>query len=162
MVSAGTTAGTSAISSADKYTYGPPTVTSVSPNTGPSAGGNAITINGTSFAPGTTGKFGTTAATITYVSAIKLTAKAPAHAAAQVDVTVTTPAGTSAISPADKYTYNTLPTVTSVSPNTGPTAGGTTVTITGKSPSLVPGLEFAITVDHTKPTERVTNPGGVG
>lgn len=38
----------------------------------------------------------------------------------------------------------------------------TTVTITGKSPSLVPGLEFVITVDHTKPTERVTNPGGVG
>ncbi|RZI53387.1 MAG: hypothetical protein EOP16_03150 [Pseudonocardia sp.] len=30
------------------------------------------------------------------------------------------------------------------------------------APSLVPGLEFPIVVNHTKPTERVTNPGGIG
>jgi hypothetical protein len=38
----------------------------------------------------------------------------------------------------------------------------TTVNITGKAPSLVPGLEFPIVVNHTKPTERVTKPGGIG
>ena len=46
-------------------------------------------------------------------------------------VTVSTPGGTSATSAADEYTYIPAPTVTKVSPTSGPAAGGTTVTITG-------------------------------
>lgn len=37
----------------------------------------------------------------------------------------------------------------------------TTVTITGTTPSFVPGLHWPVTTNHTKPTERVTNPGGL-
>ena len=50
-----------------------------------------------------------------------------------VDVTVQTLAsGWSATSPADQFTYaDAAPTVTGVSPSTGSTAGGETVTITG-------------------------------
>ena len=49
-----------------------------------------------------------------------------------VDVTVTTPSGTSAATPpSDHYTYNAPPTVTVVTPNNGPQAGGNTVTVTG-------------------------------
>ena len=48
-----------------------------------------------------------------------------------VDVRVTTPAGTSAVVTADRYTYVAAPAITSLSPTTGPAAGGTTVTITG-------------------------------
>jgi IPT/TIG domain len=45
---------------------------------------------------------------------------------------VTTPAGTSAAVTADQYTYKVLPqAVTKVSPTSGPTTGGTTVTFTG-------------------------------
>ena len=40
-----------------------PAVTSVSPNTGPSAGGTSVTITGTNFATGATVTFGTAAAT---------------------------------------------------------------------------------------------------
>ena len=126
-----TAAGPSATSSADVYTYGPPTVTSVSPNAGPTAGGNTVTINGTNFVVGATVTFGPTASsTVTFVSKNQLKAKAPAHAAGAVNVNVHTAAGPSATSSADVYTYG-PPTVTSVSPNAGPTAGGNTVTING-------------------------------
>ena len=42
-------------------------------------------------------------------------------------MTVTTPLGTSAKSPADVFTYTAaaLPAVTGISPNSGPVAGGT-------------------------------------
>jgi hypothetical protein len=48
-----------------------------------------------------------------------------------VDVLVTTVGGTSAAIRADQFTYRPVPSVTSVAPNDGPAAGGTTVTITG-------------------------------
>ena len=47
-----------------------------------------------------------------------------------MDVTVTTPAGTSATSPADQFTYVAAPTVTGYQPAGGSEAGGTPVTIT--------------------------------
>ena len=66
------------------------TVTSVSPNFGTVTGGTSVTINGTNFAAGATVTFGGTAATnVVVVSAIKITAKTPAHAAGAVNVTVT-------------------------------------------------------------------------
>src|SRR3989441_1077480 len=61
-------------------------------------------------------------------------APAPAGPAGPVDVTVATPAGTSATSGADQFTYVppvAAPTVTGVSPASGSTAGGTSVVITG-------------------------------
>src|SRR5205823_4819083 len=49
-----------------------------------------------------------------------------------VHVHVTTSGGTSAEVAGDQFTYNAVqPAVTSVSPNNGPTGGGTSVTITG-------------------------------
>ena len=127
-----TPAGTSTVSSADHYTYlVAPHVTSVSPRAGTTAGGNTVTINGSGFVPGATVKFGTTAATsVTFVSATRVTAVAPAHAAATVHITVTTPGGTSAGTNADLYAFG-APRVTSISPTSGPPAGGTTVTING-------------------------------
>jgi hypothetical protein len=124
--------GTSATSSADQFTYdAPPTVSSVSPHAGPTGGGNTVTINGTNFVPGASVKFGTTAsATVTFVSATQLKAVAPANAAGTVDVTATTPGGTSAIATGDQYAYG-PPTVSSFTPTSGIT--GSTVTINGTS-----------------------------
>ena len=59
------------------------------------------------------------------VSATSITATAPAGTGT-VDVTVTTPGGTSATSSADQFTYVPAPTVGNVSPTSGP-AGATTV-----------------------------------
>jgi hypothetical protein len=101
----------------------PPTVTSLSPTGGSTAGGNTVTINGSHFAPRPTVKFGSTpASAVGFVSQSQLTAKAPAHALGRIDVTVTTAAGTSTATSGDRYAYG-APTVTSLSPNGGPAAG---------------------------------------
>jgi hypothetical protein len=114
------------------FTYAvAPTVTSVSPNSGPTAGGTAVTITGTNFVAGATVTFGTAAATnVVVVSGTSITATTPAGSAGAVTVTVTNP-GSQSGSLASGFTYVLVPTVTSISPNSGPPAGGTAVTITG-------------------------------
>jgi hypothetical protein len=108
-----------------------PTVTSVTPSSGPGTGGTVVTIEGTFFKNVRAVRFGSTSATsFTVRSATAITATSPAGAVGTVDVTVTIPGGrSSATSPADHFEFT--PTVTGVSPNTGPAAGGTPVTITG-------------------------------
>ena len=71
-----------------------PTISNVSPNSGPAAGGTTVTITGTNFAAGATVTLGTTAATnVVIVSGTQITATTPAHAAGAVTVTVTNPGG---------------------------------------------------------------------
>ena len=145
-----TDGGTSPTSNADLYTYvDPPTITGISPSAGPLAGGTTVVITGTNFtgsggAGGATAvKFGTADATsFTVDSATQVTAHSPAHAAGLVDVTVVTAGGTSATSNADHYTFAAAPTVTGISPTAGPTAGGTTVTITGTGFTGASGVMF--------------------
>ena len=73
-----------------------PTVTRVSPTSGPSAGGTSVTITGSGFLSGTTVKFGAVAATtVTVNSPTSITATSPAGGGA-VDVTVSNANGTSA------------------------------------------------------------------
>ncbi|MBI2764948.1 MAG: IPT/TIG domain-containing protein [Chloroflexi bacterium] len=132
-----TVGGTSATSAADQFTYTAapvPVVTEVSPNSGSTAGGTAVTITGTGFIGATAVKFGGVPATaFTVNSATSISATSPDHAVGVVDVQVTTVGGTSATSAADRFTYTAapVPVVTSISPNSGSTAGGTEVSITG-------------------------------
>ena len=108
-----------------------PTVSSVSPNSGSTTGGTAVTITGTNFAAGATVTFGSAAATgVTVVNGTTITATTPVGSAGGVTVTVTNPGGQSG-SLGSAFTYLAQPTVSSVSPNSGSTAGGTAVTITG-------------------------------
>ena len=98
--------GTSATAAADQFTYvAAPTVTDRRPTSGPAAGGTSVTITGTNFTGATAVKFGATAATtFTVNSATSITATSPAGSGT-VDITVTTPGGTSATSAADQFTY---------------------------------------------------------
>src|SRR6185437_13189904 len=50
--------------------------------------------------------------------------------------------GTSATSAADHYTYVRAPTVTSISPTAGPTASGTSITITGTNLTGASAVKF--------------------
>jgi len=87
-------------------TPAPPTVTSISPTSGTTAGGTSVTLTGTSFTGATAVSFGgTAAASFTVNSATSISATSPAHAAGTVDVTVTTPSGTSATSVLDQFTF---------------------------------------------------------
>ena len=111
----------------------PPTVTKLKPATGPVGGGTTVTISGTNFSGVTSVKFGATNATSFTLQTIKgvtsISAVAPAEPPGKVDVTLTTPGGTSAISTKDRFSF--LPTVTGLSPTSGTSAGGTAVTVTG-------------------------------
>jgi hypothetical protein len=163
--------GTSATSAADLFTYvAPPTLTSISPTAGPTAGGTTVIITGTGFAaaPGTGAvRFGATTATYTINSNTQITATAPAAAAGTYDVTVTTVGGTSATSAADQFTYVPAPTVTSISPTAGPSAGGTTVTLTGTGLSGATAVTFGGTAAPgytvvSATTITATAPAGTG
>ncbi|MGA9752343.1 MAG: IPT/TIG domain-containing protein [Acidobacteriota bacterium] len=112
----------------------PPTVSGVSPSSGPAAGGTAVTISGSNFVAGASVTLGGAAAPgVTVVSAGSITATTPAHAAGTVDVVVTNPDQQSGTLPGG-FTFtgtSPAPTVTSVNPASGPTTGGTAVVISG-------------------------------
>jgi hypothetical protein len=79
-------------------TDAPPTLSALTPASGPAAGGIILTLTGTHFQPGATVTIGGTAATaVTVTSATQLTATTPASpagsAAAVVAVVVTNPDG---------------------------------------------------------------------
>ena len=122
-VTVSTPGGPSTTSSADQYAYGPPSVSAVNPVTGPTTGGNTVTITGTNFVSGATVDFGSNAGTSVNVqSSTTLTAVAPAGSDGTVDVTVSTPGGSSATSSADQYAY-TPQAGTVFAVDTGNTAG---------------------------------------
>src|SRR6185369_8946123 len=91
-----------------------------------------VTITGSGFLAGATVTLGGTAATnVNVVGSTSITATTPAHVAGAVSVVVTNTDAKSGTL-ANGYTYrNPAPTVTSITPNTGTTAGGTAVTIAG-------------------------------
>jgi hypothetical protein len=119
-------------SPADVFTFQNPVpvIGSMTPNVGTPAGGDTVTINGSGFTGATTVSFGANPATIVTNTGTQLTVTTPAGTAkAVVDVTVTGPGGTSALTTGDHFTYG--PVVTSLSPNTGTHLGGTLVTVKG-------------------------------
>jgi hypothetical protein len=137
--------------------WGAPAVTAVSPSSGPLGGGTSVTITGTNLTGASAVNFGGVAGTgVVPVSATSVTAVAPAEAAGTVDITVVTPAGTTATSASDQFTYTTGPSVSSVSPAVGTTAGGTSVTVSGANLGGATAVNFG-----TNPgTNVVVNGGG--
>ncbi|MEV6564527.1 IPT/TIG domain-containing protein [Streptomyces kronopolitis] len=100
------------------------------PYQGPTGGGTRVTLLGTHLTGATAVHFGPRPATeVVVVSDHEITLVTPAGHGV-VDVTVTTPGGTSAPMP---FYYLPPPRVTGLSPASGPVAGGTTVTLTGTS-----------------------------
>ena len=113
-----------------------PTIQHVTPDRGPAAGSNRVQVNGAGFTGATVVEFGSVAATSFQVDSDQaISAIAPAELSkTTVQVTVTTPTGTSPVDEngANDYTFvSGLPAVSSVSPDFGLTTGGQSVTITG-------------------------------
>jgi hypothetical protein len=132
------------------YGYGNPTpaVTGVTPNSGSTTGGTTVSITGSGFCGASGVSFGGTAASsFTAQSDTLISAVAPVHAAGSVDVRVTTAGGTSAISPADQFTYVAVPARSSCSTGQytfGGSDGTTWATIDGTFLSItftVPGAD---------------------
>jgi hypothetical protein len=137
-----TPGGASPATGAENFFYeAPPTVSALSPPGGPTAGGTAVRITGTNLLGTSSVSFGTQpAASFIVLSPSVVEAVSPPHAAGVPDVTVTATGGTSAASPADRFTFTlAAPTIFSVSPAGGPVAGGTLVTVTGTGFATGPG-----------------------
>ena len=88
------------------YDLGRPALSRVAPSHGPLAGGTSVHLTGTGLVEAGTVLFGTTPATsFTVESSTSITAVAPAGKAGTVNVTVTTPVGTSLHTAADHFVY---------------------------------------------------------
>ena len=123
------TIGTAGAASAPKAKV--PSVKSISPEHGPVTGGTLVDIHGKNFGGVSAVTFGSTpSASVTAVNQGEVVAEAPAGTGT-VDVTVTTPSGTSATLTADQFTYVTTPSIQRVGPRAGTTLGGNRVTIVG-------------------------------
>ena len=104
-----------------------PTLTGISPTSGPIAGGTKVIITGTNFMGATAVNFGSAAATnFTVISNTEISATTPAGTGV-VDVTVTTPGGTTATSAGDQFTYSLLTITASAGANGSITPSGATL-----------------------------------
>src|SRR5262249_14975462 len=110
-----------------------PTVTSLTASSGPTGGGNTVTITGTGLAAVSQVVFGsTTADGWTINSDTQIIATVPPAAAGALYVRVISPFVTSTTVTASQYTHTaTAPAVTALDVSEGPTAGGIVVRITG-------------------------------
>jgi len=162
-----TTAGTS---NAVNYTYLapalPPTAVSIVPASGPVSGGTPFTITGTNLT-GANVLFGGLPATGVVVdpSGNSLTGVTPAGLApGNVTVTVVTPNGTANVPGGFTYTA-VAPTAATITPNSGPAAGGTPFVITGTgltggSVTIGGNAATGVTVDPTGTLLFGTAPAG--
>ena len=160
----------------DFYGTPPPAVTSVAPNQGYTTGATSVTISGNYLVGATAVDFGSTpAASFTLNdngNTQTLTAVSPAEGTGTVDVTVTTPGGTSALSASDHFMYSPPPpiiTTTSLPPGTVGSAysgmlaatsgtGGYTWSITSPSPPAWLSLDPATGALTGTPTSSGTFP----
>ncbi|MER6127040.1 IPT/TIG domain-containing protein [Streptomyces sp. NPDC001795] len=145
--------GTTTTNSLPFFYAATPAVASVSPSTGPGTP-TPITINGSGFLNTSAVTFGAIGAgtAVTVVNDGQITVTPPAHGTFTgsldtVDVTVTTPGGTSAVSLADQFTYYAAPAVSGISPTSGP--AGTNVTVTGSNLDSVSDVTFTLTTGGT-------------
>jgi IPT/TIG domain len=108
-----------------------PTISTIVPTSGALAGGDALVITGTNFAPGMTAAIGGMGVVSGgYVNPMRYEGTSPPGPAGPADVTVTTAGGIGTLS--GGFTYQaSAPTVTDVSPSSGSEAGGDGVTVTG-------------------------------
>ncbi|HVB11206.1 MAG TPA: IPT/TIG domain-containing protein, partial [Bacillota bacterium] len=140
-----TSCGTSAKVAADQLTFQAPqgpAVTAITPVNGPVSGGTSVTISGSGFTGATAVRFGSVAVPYLVDSDGTIVATSPAGSAGTVDVIVAGPDGSSAVTPADRFTFGTPPTVTGVSPGAGQAAGGGSVAITGTGFTTATAVRF--------------------
>ncbi|MDB1087873.1 IPT/TIG domain-containing protein [Streptomyces sp. ACA25] len=138
--------------------------TALAPTSGSTAGGDTITLTGTGLSTASSVDFGGNSVTPTVVSDNEITAIAPAGTAGPVSITVTTAAGPNN---GLTYTYYAVPDLTAVTPDAGPTTGGTTVTLSGTdlgstSEVTFDGTPAPFTVLSDTAVSAVTPPGTAG
>ena len=157
-----TAGGTATSGTSHKFTFiaPTPTITALTPTSGTTSGGTTVKITGTGFIGATAVHFGaTTATSFTVTSPTIVHAKTKAHVAGAVKVQVTTAGGTATSGTSHEFTFVApTPTITELTPTSGTTSGGTTVTITGTGFIGATAVHFGATTAAsftvTSPTDR--------
>lgn len=132
------------VANAFTYLAPPPVVTTLAPtNTGPTSGGTDLYIGGSGFLPESQVFIGGSRALPTrYINATTLWVATPPGFPGKADVTVVNP-GNRVGTKAQAYTYvgdkAPPPQVAVVSPDRGPVAGGTPITVSGQN--FLPGVK---------------------
>ena len=121
-------------------------VRSISPNEGSTATATVAVIAGTGFQSGDTVTVDGSRVDATVLDATTISLTMPAHAAGTVNLTVTSPRSQAQASVSGGFTYVAPPVISEVVPNTGSTAGGTPVYITGTGVGTM-GAVVSVTVD---------------
>lgn len=112
-----------------------PYIDRLTPNFGPTQGGNEVLITGRGFQPDVKVYFGWSEAQILEVTPNQIRVKAPAHSPGFYDVTVINTYDTGTFTARNAYEYRqplTLPRITGVFPSQGPAEGGTLLVISGE------------------------------
>ena len=121
-------------------------VRSISPNEGSTVTATVAVIAGTGFQSGDTVTVDGSRVDATVLDATTISLTMPAHAAGTANVTVTSPLSRAQASVSGGFTYVAPPVISEVVPNTGSTAGGTPVYITGTGVGTM-GAVVSVTVD---------------
>lgn len=119
------------LTGAVRYVVPPPTISTLTPNTGPGQGGTTVRINGAGFQVGASVSFGgSNAPTATVLTPNDIDVVTPIGADGPVNVTIVNPDGQTTTAN-NAFTYVAPPNPVQVTPSSGPTSGGTNITITG-------------------------------
>jgi IPT/TIG domain len=142
--------------------------TPITPAAGADSGGTPVTISGTHFQPGAIVLFGAApgiaALNCTETGGTTITCLTPSTVDGATDVTVVNVDGQSSIA-AGAFTFqNATPTIATITPATGPTNGGTPVTIKGTNfqvgaKVVIGGLPAGDVVVQDNATITATTPG---
>ncbi|MBI3286148.1 MAG: autotransporter domain-containing protein, partial [Burkholderiales bacterium] len=138
----------------------PPTVSSINPVSGSSAGGTMVTLNGSGFQNVTAVNFGAVSASFSIVSSSVITVTAPAGSAGKVNITVNSPTGTSNVSAGNQYTYLSVGTLTFATPNAASVVMTDSLTNAATS-SLSGGSYGAISYSSSNTAVATVNSNGV-
>lgn len=139
-----------------------PTITGLSPSSGPATGGTSVVISGTDLAGVIAVMFGAEPATgFLYDEGTgTVTAVAPAQKPGTVQVSMTTGGGSTDDTALDDFTYVAAPVITGLVPTSGTTAGGTSVVISGTDLAGVTAVTFggvsAKSFDYDKGAKTIT------
>ncbi len=147
----------------------PPSIATVTPASGPTAGGTVLTITGSLFKAGaevslTVGGVRQPATNVVVVDATQLRATTPAQIPGLASITVRNPVDALEGTRADAFTFLAPPTVSSITPNTGFTSGGQTITLQGTAFRLSAVVRFGanpgvnVVVDPSGTSLTVTTP----
>jgi IPT/TIG domain len=151
------------------YTAAPPTIRSLSAHAAATGGGATLTAHGTNFRDVTAVDFGATAGRdVRVLSSTELTVRVPpAHAGAAYVTVRTRNGGPSSLTGRSVFSFLPRPAIKTLSPSSGRTAGGNTVTIHGLELAYVRSIYFgthkAVHLTVLSASEvKVTAPPGKG